>query len=138
MKPQLAALIATGEVKFTYKHMIVIGDGVRSTWAGEAAECAADQGQFWNYHDWLLKNQKTAPFTKENLKKWAGELGMDTKSFGQCLDSKKYEAKVQAESKEGRNLGLTGTPSFLINGKQIKLERSYDEVITAIKKELGK
>jgi protein-disulfide isomerase len=138
VEPQLAALIESGDVKFTYKHMIVVGDKVRSQWAAEAAECAADQGKFWAFHDELFARQKTMTFSKGTFKSLAGALGMDTEVFGQCVDSGKYESAVKKQSQEGVKLGLQGTPSFLINGKYLPLQRTYDEIAQAVKQELNK
>lgn len=138
MQPQLAALVKSGDVTFTYKHMPVVGDRVRSTWAAQATECAADQGNFWAYHDYLFDNQGKADFTQANLKTFAGKLGLDTNTFGQCLDSKKYANKVSQDAKDGVNLGLKSTPSFVINGKPIQLKQSWNEVVQAVQEELKK
>ena len=85
--------------------------------AHEAARCAADQAKFWEYHDVLFeRSPKIAP---QDLKQYAQELKLDATAFGQCLDSGKYTAEVDKDFQEGVGLGLTGTPSFFINGKQI-------------------
>ena len=85
--------------------------------AHEAARCAGDQAKFWEYHDVLFeRSPKIAP---QDLKQYAQELKLDATAFGQCLDSGKYTAEVDKDFQEGVGLGLTGTPSFFINGKQI-------------------
>lgn len=118
--------------------MLVIGDKSRSQYAAEATECAADQGYFWAYHDLLFANQKDgATWSRNVLKTYAKNLGLDTQAFGQCMDSKKYASKVTGESSQGYKVpGITGTPSFLVNGKLIQLQKSYDEVIAAIQSEV--
>lgn len=117
VEPQLAALIEKGEVSFEYKHLVV--KPPRSQWAAEASECAADQGKFWAYHDLLFKNQQVT-WTTAQLKTWGKELGLDTKTFDQCVDSHKYEAKVKQQGAEAVKLGINSTPTFVLNGKVLK------------------
>ena len=71
--------------------------------------------QFWEYHDLLFGSQSAA--TIEDLKRSAEQLKLDLKSFGQCLDSGKHRAAVEADVQEGARLGVTGTPTFFINGR---------------------
>lgn len=132
--PQLKQMADAGQVKIVHKHMLVIGDKVNSQNAAEAAECAADQGQYWNFHDLLFANQaKGELWSRKVLKDYAKKLGLDAQAFNQCLDDRKYEEKVLATSEEGYNTpDITGTPSFLVNGTLLQLQRSYDEVIAAI------
>ncbi|HYF94769.1 MAG TPA: thioredoxin domain-containing protein [Symbiobacteriaceae bacterium] len=129
VEPQLAALIEAGEVSYEYRHLLVFPP--RSQWAAEASECAADQGKFWAYHDLLFKNQK-ATMTQAQLKTWAKDLGLDTNQFNQCMDTKKYEAKVKQQSAEGAKMGINQTPTFVLNGKILK-GYSNDAVVTMVK-----
>jgi hypothetical protein len=78
--------------------------------AAEAAFCAEEQGKFWEYHDLLFERQ--AQLNQDNLKAWAGELGLDQAQFNSCVDSKKYASKVDADFEEGKKLGVYGTPTF--------------------------
>lgn len=112
----MAAYIEKGDISFEYKHTIVLG--ARSQWAAEASECAADQGKFWAYHDNLFRNQKKT-FSLDQLKKWGADLGLDTATFNQCVDSHKYEAKVKASTAEASKAGIKSTPTFVLNGKII-------------------
>ena len=59
--------------------------------ASEAAQCAAEQQQFWPYHDKLFSVSELEP---ENLKQYAQELGLNTTQFNACLDSSKYAPEV--------------------------------------------
>ncbi|MFH1056630.1 MAG: thioredoxin domain-containing protein [Candidatus Micrarchaeota archaeon] len=78
--------------------------------AAEAAFCAQDQGKFWEYHDLLFERQ--AQLNPNNLKAWAGELGLNQTQFNACVDSRKYASKVDADFEEGKKLGVYGTPTF--------------------------
>jgi protein-disulfide isomerase len=85
--------------------------------AHEAARCAADQGKFWEYHDVLF--ERSPKLSPQELKQYAQDLKLDEAAFAQCLDSGKYTAEVEKDTQEGMGLGLTGTPSFYINGRQL-------------------
>ncbi|MFC2162607.1 DsbA family protein [Candidatus Altiarchaeota archaeon] len=85
--------------------------------AAEAAECARDQDKFWEYHDILFANQ--ASLSVGNLKQYARQAGLDTKTFNGCLDSGEKKPIVDADTREGASLGVRGTPTFYINGQQI-------------------
>lgn len=91
-----------------------------------AARCAGDQGKYLEYHDKLFANQqvwsRNAPESKEEideLKKYAKEIGLNSAVFDQCLDSKQYASEVISNLQKGVNAGVTGTPTFFINGQKI-------------------
>ena len=90
--------------------------------AAQASECAADQGKFWEYHDSLFENQagkNKGGFSKDNLKGFASELGMDSIVFDECLDSNPYTSIIEEQTGWASSLGFQGTPAFLINGKPL-------------------
>lgn len=82
--------------------------------AAEAADCAFDQGKFWEYHDKLFINQEN--LTANDLLKYATELNLDLPQFQQCLNNNKKTAAVQKDYQDGQSLGIKGTPTFFING----------------------
>lgn len=103
--------------------------GPESTWSAEAAECAADQEKFWEYHDKLYDSQSgenQGAFNKENLKKFAQEIGLDTQAFNECLDSGKYMALIQEDTQAASSLGVKSTPTFLINGQPVIGAQPFD------------
>ena len=109
--------IKTGKVKFVYRDFTFLGD--ESFWAANAARCAGEQGQFWQYHDYLYSNQSgenQGAFSKSNLKSFAAVLGLVQEEFDFCLDSEKYTAAIQKETKEGGEAGVSGVPATFING----------------------
>jgi protein-disulfide isomerase len=85
--------------------------------AAEAGRCANDQGKFWEYHDLLY--QKAPALSAADLKTYAGQLGLDTTAFNQCLDSGQHKPTVDAETQAAFQLGFRGTPSFLLNGQPL-------------------
>ncbi|MFQ6136552.1 MAG: DsbA family protein [Candidatus Hydrothermarchaeales archaeon] len=103
--------------------------------AAEAAECANDQGKFWEYHDTIFANQ--GRLGVNSLKQYAKDLDLDTDQFDQCLDSGRYEAEVKKDLQDGIKLGVTSTPTFFINGKKIVGAQPFSTFEQVIERELG-
>ncbi len=85
--------------------------------AAEAAECADEQGMFWEYHDRLFETQGAHDVA--DLKGYAAELGLDTAAFDSCLDSGEMEGEVAKDLAAGGAAGVSGTPTFFVNGEPI-------------------
>jgi protein-disulfide isomerase len=112
--------IQTGQVRYGYMHFAFLGP--ESQWAAEASECAADQEAFWAYHDKIFTSQdpeNRETLDKENLKRFAADLGLDTNAFDQCLDSSTHVSTVRNETQSVQTLGVRSTPSFLVNGQPV-------------------
>jgi protein-disulfide isomerase len=104
--------------------------------AHEAARCAGDQGKFWAYHDALYANAPKA--SRDDLKAYAQEVGLDVASFEQCLRSGKYQAAVQKDVEEGLRLGVNTTPSFFINGRLLSGAHPLESFARVIEEELAR
>ncbi|HLK92219.1 MAG TPA: thioredoxin domain-containing protein [Polyangia bacterium] len=102
--------------------------------AAEAALAANEQGKFWQMHDKLFANQQA--LDRASLEKYAQELGLDMTKFKAALDSGKFKDKVDAEDKEGAAFGVTGTPTFFINGTRLVGAQPLEAFKAAIDKEL--
>ena len=85
--------------------------------AHEAARCAGAAGKYWPYHDRLFAAQPA--FRRADLIAYATELGLDREEFARCLDERRFAAAVESDITQGRALGVTGTPTFLINGQPL-------------------
>lgn len=85
--------------------------------AHEAARCAAEAGKFWPYHDRLFAEQPS--FERDDLIAYAVEVGLDRAAFVRCLDERRFAAAVEADVAQARALGITGTPTFLVNGRTL-------------------
>lgn len=81
--------------------------------AAEASRCAGEQGKYWEYHDLLFNSQEIKP---NELKEHANALKLDSNRFDACLDKGTEAAAVKKDLDEAMSLGLTGTPSFFVNG----------------------
>lgn len=125
--------IDTGKAKVVYHHFAFIGD--ESIWAAQASECANEQSKFWEYATYLFDHQQgenRGQFSKDNLKRFAGELKLDATAFNGCLDSGKYVDVINNETSQGRARGVNSTPSFFINGGFVQGVLSADQFAAAI------
>jgi protein-disulfide isomerase len=126
------AFAATGKVRFEIRNAPFHGQGSRN--AAAAAYCAAEQNAFWPMHDTMFLNQPTVHdtgpqvFSEARLNEMASKLGLDTTAFGQCLGSGKYAAQVEADYAETGRVGVTGTPTFVINGRVYPAILSTDDL----------
>ncbi len=92
--------------------------------AATAAESAAKQGKFWEMHDTLYRNQSDwnqlgASDRTEYFVSQASSLGLDTAKFRSGFDEKDIQQKINFDVALGKKLGITGTPSFFINNKNV-------------------
>ena len=122
--------IDTGKVKFVYRDF-PLGFHPFAQAAGEAGECAKEQGKFWEYHDKIFQNQ--ASLSNDGLKQWAADIDLDTDKFNGCLDSGKYKQEVQKDFSDGQKLGVSGTPTFFVNGVKLVGAQPYSAFDAAIK-----
>ncbi len=121
--------IDTGKAKVVYHNFANIGP--ESQWAAQAADCAGDQGKFWEYADYLLSHQageNAGSFSQANLKGFAQALKLNADLFNACLDSGKYQAAIQQEKTQGASLGVQATPTFFVNGQKIEGAPSADRL----------
>ena len=84
-----------------------------------ASECAAEQNKFWPYYNLLMQIQaspKEEDLTTATLKSLAQELDLDMAAFNTSLESEKHKEKVIRDDAEGRAAGVTGTPTFFVDG----------------------
>lgn len=124
----VARYVAKGTLKIVYHDFIVIdsADGAHASEdAASAALCAADQGKYWVYVDWLWANQ--APdeaawrFSRDRLLEMARRAGLDVPAFQACYDAGTHRAAVRAESASAAASSIPGTPTALVNGRQLEL-----------------
>jgi protein-disulfide isomerase len=102
--------------------------------AAEAARCAGDQGKFWEYHDLLFREKK---LEVADLKAKAEALKLNTDKFDKCLDTGAQAAAVHKDLEEGKTLGLSGTPSFLINGHFFSGAPEYSALREMVEQQLS-
>jgi protein-disulfide isomerase len=138
--PQLIeAYVAGGEVRVGFQHFAFLGQ--ESFRAAEAAECAAEQGAFWEYHDRLFANQageNQGAFADDKLEQFAAALNLNTTDFNDCLGSGRYSSLVAAETQAAQQLGVRSTPTFLVNGQPIVGAQPYEVFTRYVDSALGR
>ncbi len=106
--------------------------------AAEAAREVLAQGgpeKFWRYHDVLFENQQN--LTRENLEQWAEQLGgINMARFRQALDGHTHQARIQEDQRLAQQLGASGTPSFFINGRNLRGAQPFPAFQAVIDEEL--
>ena len=129
--------VNSGQVRIVYKHMPITTLHPGADMAALASECAADQGKFWDYHNVLFARNANG-FDKDLMVQYATEMKLDAKKFASCLDATGTSQRVQVDMDQAAGLGLRGTPSFLVNGKQLIGAQPYEVFVQAIDAALGK
>jgi protein-disulfide isomerase len=125
--------VANGKALFVFHNFPFLGP--ESLLAAEAAECAGEQGRFWDYHDKLFEEQQgenQGGFRPARLDRFAADLGLDVLSFDHCLQSQQCEPKVQRELDAGEQLGVSWTPTIIVNGVRLPGVPSWDELRAVI------
>ncbi len=130
--------VDTGKAKLAFRHYAFLG--AASVTAANAAECANEQNKFWQFHDYLYKNQPsesdTSMYTTDKLTAIAGQLGLNTSQFSSCLSSNKYQKIVDQDLADGQKAGVSGTPTTFVNGTPIVGAVPYAQIKAEIDKAL--
>lgn len=138
--PQLKKdYVDTNKIAFYWRDYPFLG--TESTDAANAARCANDQGKFWEFHDYLYTHQgqeNTGAFSKDNLKKFAADMGLDTAKFNNCVDSDSFAKDAQTDLSDGQKAGVNGTPTVFVNGVAIVGAQPYSAFKSAIDAALAK
>lgn len=121
------------KVKLVFKHL-PLPNHQHAFQSAQAAVCAEEQGKFWEYHDLLFGN--TVDLSTDTLKQHAVKLGLKAEQFNQCLTSESSRNAVMKDMQEAKQAGISGTPTFVMNGKLIRGAKSAEEFRTAIEQEL--
>ncbi|MHB8419915.1 MAG: DsbA family protein [Myxococcales bacterium] len=127
----------------------IYGDRIRLVWkdlplpfhsealaAAEAARAAGAQGKFWQMHDLLLQNVPS--LGAEGYRQWAAQLGLDPAQFELDRKDPAIERAIRLDASEGSALGVTGTPTFFINGRRLVGAQPLDHFREIIDRELGR
>jgi protein-disulfide isomerase len=134
--PTVAQVLSTygDRVRFVYRNYPLPNHP--NAWpAAEAAACAGEQGKFWEYHDRLFDNQ--SKLGAADLKQHAAALALDTAKFDACVDTHKYKGDIDADVTAGEEAGVSGTPAFFINGRQLDGAQPFEAFKHVIDEELA-
>jgi Na+/H+ antiporter NhaA len=104
------------EMRYVWRHLPLNDVHPRAQVAAEATEAAAAQDSFWEMHDMLLDHQDR--LSPRDLAGYAEEIGLDTERFSEELRTRKYAARVSKDVASADESGVSGTPTFFINGRR--------------------
>lgn len=137
--------VATGQVYYVYRQFPFLDDravGKESDQAANASMCAAEQDRFWDYHDMLFANwngENQNSFSNKRLVAFAEALGLDMSAFNSCFNNNTYQDEINSELEQGKSIGVSGTPSVLVNGQMVSpgFIPSYDDIAAAVNNALS-
>jgi protein-disulfide isomerase len=132
--------IDSGEIAFYYRHC-PLSFHPQAVPSALASECANDQGKFWEMHDKIFDENnagKLGSATDETYKGYAADLGLNADQFNSCFDDKTHQSKVDEDFAAGNEVGVSGTPTFYINGRQLVGAQPFTAFKAVIDEELKK
>lgn len=112
------------QVRFVWKDFPVVT--LDSPDAAEAAQCAYEQGKFWEFHDLIYESDNPGAIGKNDLQAVAAKIGLKMDQFNACVDSHRYQEKVNQQQHEAFEAGFMGVPAFLVNGKPMVGVQRFD------------
>jgi len=135
--------VDTGKVKLVFRDFPIKEIHPDATAAAMAAQCAADQGKYWEYHDRIFREQDKGTddvvrFKAADLKKWGAAIRLDAAAFNACVDSARYQDEVAKDYADGIAVGIQGTPTFFINGRKVVGDRPFEYFKKIIDEELAR
>lgn len=146
VRPSIARLMKDykGKIYYVFRDYPLSFHGLAKDGAN-AANCANEQGKYWEYNAKLWDDQQTI-FSKKlskeefygKLKQIAKDLSLKTSKFNSCLESKKYFKEIEKDLQDGMAAGVTGTPAYFINGLFLSGAQPYEAFKTIVDEELAK
>lgn len=119
------------QIRIVYRHYPLRSIHPNADLAGRAAEAAADQGKFWEMHDMLFNTQRnwsSLGNPKDHFIGLATSLELDVNAFTAALESDDTQARVNEDVRTGNSAGVSGTPTFFLNGQKITNPQSYEQL----------
>ncbi|HYC06495.1 MAG TPA: thioredoxin domain-containing protein, partial [Candidatus Binatia bacterium] len=135
LQPRIVSdFVETGKVRLVAHDLAFLGQGRtpdESTDAAAAAACAAQQGKYWQYHDYLFANQflteDSGAFSRDRLEAMADAVGLDRASFDSCFDDPTIRATIAADTNAAFAKGINQTPTLYVNGTAHVGVPTYDQ-----------
>ena len=132
-EPAIRELLADwgDDLRYVFRHLPLSDVHPWAQLAAEAAEAAGAQGKFWEMHDLLLAHQ--GELTPGHLRRYAQELGLDVERFAEELRRRVHAARVGEDVASADASGVSGTPSFFINGRRHNGVYDVDTLSAAVR-----
>jgi protein-disulfide isomerase len=129
--------VKTGRVRLVFNPVLNHGD--RSHQTHQAAECAAEQGRFWEFHNILYENQDLfwSGDIRATVKQLAAEHGLDTVGFNACMDEQRYLDLIFSQDELRKQRGIRGQPVFDINGEFLIGNQPFEAFQSIIEAQLA-
>ena len=122
-------------VRLVYRDFPLVNIHSNATPAAAAANCAREQDKYWEFNEFLFTGEYS--LNEDAYRSLADELGLEMEAFNECLESKRYNAEVQADLDYAVSIGVQSTPTFFINGLAVVGAQPYDLFEFIIEKELA-
>ncbi len=137
VQPTLTALLEKypGQVKLVYKHLPLDSLHPQARRVSEASWCAAKQDKFWEFHDAVYADSGSDA-SDATLARYATKAGLDVAAFTACLANPETRAAIQRDVAQGEALGLSSTPGFFINGREVRGAQPLEAFVSVIDEEL--
>jgi Na+/H+ antiporter NhaA len=129
-EPAVRELLTDTTIRYVWRHLPLTDVHPHAQLAAEAAEAAGAQGAFWPMHDLLLQEQGT--LTRADLIRHASQLHLDTNRFGHELDHGTHVTRIAQDTESADLSGVSGTPTFFINGQRHYGAYDVNALTTAI------
>jgi protein-disulfide isomerase len=115
-EPVVRDLLHDTDVRYVWRHLPLSDVHPQAQLAAEASEAAAAQGKFWEMHDLLMDHQDQ--LTGKDLMRYADQLGLDSERFHDELKRGAHQARVAQDVESADLSGVSGTPTFFVNGQR--------------------
>jgi protein-disulfide isomerase len=124
-------LIETGKARWRYRDFPLDNIHANARIAAHAAACADAQGKFWEMHRAIYDHQDEWSPKRDasgSMRELAGTVGLQLDQYDQCMSSARYAARIEASQKEGAQIGVPATPSFVIGGRLYSGSQPSDSI----------
>ena len=137
VQPTLTTLLEKypGQVKLVYKHLPLDSLHPQARRVSEASWCAAKQDKFWEFHDAVYADS-SSDAGDATLARYATKAGLDVAAFTACLANPETRTAIQRDVAQGEALGLSSTPGFFINGREVRGAQPLEAFVSVIDEEL--
>lgn len=133
-------LVATGQAYYVFRQYPFLDDRAptkESDQSANASMCAAEQGEFWNYHAMIYANlngENAGNLSDKRLVAFAEAMELNMDEFNACFRENRYQADINKDLADGDAAGVTGTPSVIVNGQIVKpgFVPSYEDILAAV------
>ena len=135
--------VDTGKVRIVFRDFPIDEIHPEATMSAIAANCAGDQGKYFEFHDKVFREQDRrgrdiVRFRVAELKRWATEIDLDAPTFNECVDAGRHKDEVVKDYNDGVGVGINGTPFFFVNGRVIAGAQPFGNFRKVIEEELKK